>query len=75
MSLANNWTQSTHIMTVRFEIVIKNGPHVLADVMGHKRDGLVVSMEDVNKVVEIEQYLNRIFGHRFHINAIADGDI
>lgn len=61
-------------MTIRFEIIIKNGPHVLADIVGRKRDGLVINMEDMNKIVEIEHYLERMFGHRFHINAIADGD-
>ena len=56
---------------MKFTMVVKQGPKELAkfETQGDKEAALV-TMEDVNKVVETEQYLERLFNLRFHIHMI-----
>jgi hypothetical protein len=53
---------------MRFELIVKSGQTELARVPGNTVDEEFISVADLNKVIEVEQYLEKLFGLRFHIN-------
>jgi hypothetical protein len=52
---------------MRFQLVVKNGQDTLATVEGHQKSGADITVDDLKKLIEVEQFLERMFGHRFHI--------
>lgn len=52
---------------MRFEITVKNSHIQIAHIMGRDVDAKHISVADIEKVIEVEQYLERLTGHRFHI--------
>lgn len=54
----------------RFEIIIKSGLHELANVRGEEVTDSSISVDDLKKVIEVEQFLERLLGRRVHINRI-----
>lgn len=50
----------------RFSITVKNSHIQIAHIMG--RDVHNIRLEDMDKVIEVEAYLEKLTGHRFHIN-------
>jgi hypothetical protein len=52
---------------MRFKIVIKLGPKVLAEVEGQKRDKAYITTQDLDKTIDVEQYLEKLLGLRVHI--------
>jgi hypothetical protein len=57
---------------VKFSITIKQGPETKAHVVGVERLERHVSVSDIRKVIEVEQYLERLTGLRVHINQELD---
>ena len=55
-------------MQLQFEMVVKDGLVLLATVTGRPRPTGDLKVSDLEKVMEVEQYLERLFGYRFHIN-------
>lgn len=55
----------------QFELVVKDGLTVLATIKGRELPDDSVRLSDKNKVIEVEQYLERMLGHRFHINQFS----
>jgi hypothetical protein len=51
-----------------FELIVRSGLKELARVPGNTINEEFISLADLNKVIEVEQYLERLFGLRFHIN-------
>lgn len=56
--------------TMRLELVIKSGTKILAAIAGRE---MTIQPEDVNKIIDAEQYLERLFGYRFHIHLCTLG--
>jgi hypothetical protein len=54
---------------MQFELVVKRGTETLATVSGSELD-LHPEDQDVKDVIKVEQYLERLFGLRFHINSL-----
>ena len=55
-------------LTVRFKLTFKFGPTVIAIVQGHERQMGAMNVGDVtDRIVETEQYLERLTGLRVHI--------
>lgn len=52
---------------MRFRLTILRGNIVLFNLKGEKRDPKFLSMDDAKKAVEVEQYLEKLTGFRFHI--------
>lgn len=50
---------------MKFTLRVKDGPKDLAFVEG--RDVGSINMADFAQLIEMEQLLERMFGHRFHI--------
>jgi hypothetical protein len=60
----------TSSSTLKFGVVIKKGVTTLASVEGVPRNSELITFEDVNKVIEVEQWLEKLTGLRFHIQQI-----
>lgn len=54
-------------MTIQFQVTAKLGVETKAVVLGRVLPDEEVSLADVNKVIEVEQWLERITGLRWHI--------
>ncbi len=52
-----------------FELVVKKSNEIIATIKGRPISTDVLSVYDIEKVIEVEQYLERLFGLRFHINS------
>jgi hypothetical protein len=60
---------------VRLTVVVKLGEHPVAEVVGRDVPDDVISLYDVNQIIETESFLERLTGLRWHIYAgNADGD-
>jgi hypothetical protein len=55
---------------MRFDIVIKFGTGEVSTLRGQvDLHASHVSVEDAHKIIETEQFLERLTGYRFHINS------
>jgi hypothetical protein len=52
---------------MRFKLVIKLGPKVLSEIEGQKRPKDYFVIGDLDKVIETEQFLEKLLGLRVHI--------
>ena len=56
-------------MKYRVEIVVRAGAEQLARIEGRVIDGSTLTIDDsIGKIIEMEHALERMTGHRFHIN-------
>jgi len=53
---------------VRFELVMVHSPHDRTVLGGRDMSAADISMEDFEKIIEVEQWLERLLGKRVHIN-------
>lgn len=59
-----------HTLTLKFKVTFKRGPDVIAVVYGVERPYDAFKIGDVTeKVIEAEQYLERLTGLRVHIES------
>jgi len=56
------------VTRIRFEIIAKTGNHILAEVQGLDRDANDVTIGEAQEIIELEQKLEKLTGHRWHIN-------
>jgi len=52
---------------MRFKIVLKLGQTTIAEAEGRTRDKSYITIHDLDKVIETEQFLEKILGLRVHI--------
>jgi len=58
-------------MRLAFRIVFKKGPKIVAEVIGDGKDaGDLTVAEVTEKVLETEQFLERLTGHRVQIEQV-----
>lgn len=52
---------------MKFKLTVKRGLDVIAEIesVAHTR----IYMDELRKVIETEQFLERLFGYRFHIDS------
>jgi hypothetical protein len=55
------------IMAIKFTATFKQSDTELAKIFGRPIENEFVTMADMNKVIEIEQWFDRVFGVRLHI--------
>ena len=55
---------------LQFSLTVKMGPDTLAHVKGLSRSPEAITVADLNKVIEVEQYLERMLGLRIHISQL-----
>lgn len=55
-------------MKLQFRLTVKSGTKTLAEIKGREVDGDLTIQEVTEKVIETEQFLERLTGHRFHID-------
>lgn len=53
-----------------FRMTIKEGPRVLYTAAGKERSEEHVTVEDLRKVIETEQFLEHLLGLRVHIDEV-----
>lgn len=53
---------------MKFSITFKKGIKTVAHIVGVEISKDLLSMSDLEKVIEVEQYLERLTGLRVHIN-------
>ncbi len=54
---------------MRFEIVIRSGLQELAHIVG-AQEVQNATVEELEKVIEVEQFLERLLGLRIHLNEV-----
>lgn len=59
-------------MKVRFEIVVKRGNRKIATIEGHPFEADARTLADAAQIIPTEQFLERLTGCRFHINAVQE---
>ncbi len=52
---------------MRFKIVLKLGQTTIAEAEGRKVDESYITIHDLDRVIETEQFLEKILGLRVHI--------
>lgn len=52
---------------MKFTLIIKSGLKELSRIDGQDVDPRLINFADIQKVIETEQHLERMFGLRFHI--------
>ena len=61
---------------MRFHVVVKQGVETLADVKG--REDVIttdtLSVEDVQRIPDVEAFLERLTGLRFHIEQLHENE-
>lgn len=58
-------------MKLQFKITVKNGIETRAEYYGREKDDYTLDSEDVaEKIIETEQFLERLTGLRHHIQQV-----
>jgi hypothetical protein len=54
----------------RFTLEVKQGLQTLAKIDGVEVPSTSINLDDLRKVIETEQFLEKIFHYRFHISTV-----
>lgn len=57
-------------MRLMFKLVFKRGQETVAEVQGHEIDSDNVTVADMQRVIETEQFLEKLTGLRVHIEQV-----
>jgi hypothetical protein len=58
---------------VQFQLVVKQGRDVKMFIEGMERRPLdQITLQDLKMAAKVEQYLERMFGYRFHIQEVPE---